>query len=148
MPKAPVQKRSRVHKEVSRVCTKPGVKGAKPASGTLAQGLVFNTDLGQHILKNPLVITSMLEKAGLKSTDTVLEVSGRRGCGKCWLVLLLFINRLSFFHLKQTLKITHTPTHTHTQQWVKQCASLPSGWSRYWQHDHQAAGESEASGGV
>ncbi|KAK8744316.1 hypothetical protein OTU49_000737 [Cherax quadricarinatus] len=75
MPKAPVQKKCRVHKEVSRVCTKPGVKGAKPASRVLSQGLVFNTDLGQHILKNPLVITSMIEKAGLKTTDTVLEIS-------------------------------------------------------------------------
>ncbi|KAK8744317.1 hypothetical protein OTU49_000737 [Cherax quadricarinatus] len=79
MPKAPVQKKCRVHKEVSRVCTKPGVKGAKPASRVLSQGLVFNTDLGQHILKNPLVITSMIEKAGLKTTDTVLEVGPGTG---------------------------------------------------------------------
>ena len=27
------------------------------------QGLVFNTGLGQHILKNPLVVHSMIEKA-------------------------------------------------------------------------------------
>lgn len=74
MPKAPVQKKCRVHKEVSRVCTKPGVKGAKPAPPVSTQGLVFNTDIGQHILKNPLVINSMIEKAGLKVTDTVLEV--------------------------------------------------------------------------
>lgn len=26
------------------------------------QGISFNKDLGQHILKNPLVITSMIEK--------------------------------------------------------------------------------------
>lgn len=74
MPKAPVQKKCRVHKEVSKVSTKAGVKGAKPASGATAQGLVFNTDLGQHILKNPLIINSMVEKAALKSTDVVLEV--------------------------------------------------------------------------
>lgn len=61
------------------MCTKPGVKGAKPASRVLSQGLVFNTDLGQHILKNPLVITSMIEKAGLKTTDTVLEVGPGTG---------------------------------------------------------------------
>ncbi|XP_063841285.1 probable dimethyladenosine transferase isoform X1 [Scylla paramamosain] len=79
MPKAPVQKKCRVHREVSRVSTKAGVKGAKPAGATVAQGLVFNTDLGQHILKNPLVITAMLEKAGLKSTDTVLEVGPGTG---------------------------------------------------------------------
>lgn len=74
MPKAPVQKKCRVHKEVSKVSTKAGVKGAKPPSGATAQGLVFNTDLGQHILKNPLIINSMVERAALKSTDTVLEV--------------------------------------------------------------------------
>ena len=28
------------------------------------QGISFNKDLGQHILKNPLVITSMIEKVG------------------------------------------------------------------------------------
>lgn len=87
MPKAPTQKKCRVHREVSRVSTKAGVKGAKPASGAPAQGLVFNTDLGQHILKNPLVITSMLEKAGLKATDTVLEVS----------FTVLQVSSLSFF---------------------------------------------------
>ncbi|XP_037792599.1 probable dimethyladenosine transferase [Penaeus monodon] len=79
MPKAPVQKKCRVHKEVSKVSTKAGVKGAKPASGATAQGLVFNTDLGQHILKNPLIINSMVEKAALKSTDVVLEVGPGTG---------------------------------------------------------------------
>ncbi|XP_071546826.1 dimethyladenosine transferase isoform X1 [Panulirus ornatus] len=79
MPKAPVQKKCRTHKEVSRVCTKAGVKGAKPASGIPSQGLVFNTDIGQHILRNPLVITSMVEKAGLKATDVVLEVGPGTG---------------------------------------------------------------------
>ncbi|XP_047491518.1 probable dimethyladenosine transferase [Penaeus chinensis] len=79
MPKAPVQKKCRVHKEVSKVSTKAGVKGAKPASKATAQGLVFNTDLGQHILKNPLIINSMVEKAALKSTDVVLEVGPGTG---------------------------------------------------------------------
>ncbi|XP_042893032.1 probable dimethyladenosine transferase [Penaeus japonicus] len=79
MPKAPVQKKCRVHKEVSKVSTKAGVKGAKPPSGATAQGLVFNTDLGQHILKNPLIINSMVERAALKSTDTVLEVGPGTG---------------------------------------------------------------------
>ncbi|KAG7156327.1 dimethyladenosine transferase-like [Homarus americanus] len=79
MPKAPSVKKCRVHKEVSRVSMKAGIKGAKPASSAPAQGLVFNTDLGQHILKNPLIITSMVEKAGLKTTDTVLEVGPGTG---------------------------------------------------------------------
>ncbi|MCL4133675.1 UNVERIFIED_CONTAM: hypothetical protein GTU68_045825 [Idotea baltica] len=78
MPKAPVEKRSRVHREISKTCVKPGVRGTK-ALGTQTQGLVFNTDLGQHILKNPLVINSMLDKAALKPTDTVLEVGPGTG---------------------------------------------------------------------
>ncbi|KAB7494799.1 putative dimethyladenosine transferase [Armadillidium nasatum] len=79
MPKAPVQKKSRVHKQISKTCTKTGVRGVKPPPGIHQQGLVFNTDLGQHILKNPLIITSMVEKAGLKITDTVLEVGPGTG---------------------------------------------------------------------
>lgn len=78
MPKAGPVKKCRVHKEVSKVSTKAGVKGAKPSNGAM-QGLVFNTDLGQHILKNPLIITSMVEKAAVKTTDTVLEVGPGTG---------------------------------------------------------------------
>jgi 18S rRNA (adenine1779-N6/adenine1780-N6)-dimethyltransferase len=40
---------------------------------------LFNKSLGQHILKNPLVVKSIVEKAGLKSTDTVLEVGPGTG---------------------------------------------------------------------
>lgn len=43
------------------------------------QGIRFNTSLGQHILKNPLVINSMIEKAALRSTDVVLEVGPGTG---------------------------------------------------------------------
>ncbi|XP_064111648.1 probable dimethyladenosine transferase [Macrobrachium nipponense] len=79
MPKACKEKKYRIHKEVCKVSTKAGIKGAKPASGAVSQGLVFNTDLGQHVLKNPLIITAMVEKAGLKTTDTVLEVGPGTG---------------------------------------------------------------------
>ena len=47
---------------------------------------MFNTDLGQHILKNPLVIQSMVEKAALRSTDVVLEEG--RGTGNMTVKLL------------------------------------------------------------
>ena len=43
------------------------------------QGLRFNTNLGQHILKNPLIVQNMVEKAALRSTDTVLEVGPGTG---------------------------------------------------------------------
>lgn len=40
---------------------------------------MFNKDFGQHILKNPLVITSMLEKSALRPTDVVLEIGPGTG---------------------------------------------------------------------
>lgn len=42
-------------------------------------GIVFNKDFGQHILKNPLIITSMLEKSALRPTDVVLEIGPGTG---------------------------------------------------------------------
>ncbi len=34
---------------------------------------------GQHILKNPLVVQSIVDKAGIKGTDTVLEIGPGTG---------------------------------------------------------------------
>lgn len=39
----------------------------------------FNKAFGQHILKNPLIINSMIKKSGLRPTDTVLEVGPGTG---------------------------------------------------------------------
>lgn len=39
----------------------------------------FNTNVGQHILKNPGVSDAIVEKANLKPTDTVLEVGPGTG---------------------------------------------------------------------
>ncbi|EDW58975.1 probable dimethyladenosine transferase [Drosophila virilis] len=61
MPKVKTEKKSRIHNEVQK------------------QGIVFNKDFGQHILKNPLVITTMLEKAALRATDVVLEIGPGTG---------------------------------------------------------------------
>lgn len=73
MPKVKSSRTSRSHKELIRV-SKKGIKNGK-TEATQHQGLVFNTSLGQHVLKNPLIIVSMLNKAGLKTTDSVLEVT-------------------------------------------------------------------------
>lgn len=43
------------------------------------QGITFNKSFGQHILKNPLIITSMIDKSALRSTDTVLEIGPGTG---------------------------------------------------------------------
>eukprot|EP00794_Sanderia_malayensis_P008146 gene8146-9017_t len=61
MPKERVQKKSRIHNEVVK------------------QGIQFNTGIGQHILKNPLVVNGIIDKAAIKSTDTVLEVGPGTG---------------------------------------------------------------------
>lgn len=61
MPKVKAEKKSRVHNEVAK------------------QGIIFNKDFGQHILKNPLVITSMIEKAAIRPTDVVLEIGPGTG---------------------------------------------------------------------
>lgn len=42
-------------------------------------GILFNTDKGQHILKNPLIIQNMVEKAALRPTDVVLEIGPGTG---------------------------------------------------------------------
>ncbi|KAJ6669900.1 hypothetical protein lerEdw1_000449 [Lerista edwardsae] len=44
-----------------------------------APGIRFNTGLGQHILKNPLIVNSIIEKAALRPTDVVLEVGPGTG---------------------------------------------------------------------
>lgn len=43
------------------------------------QGLQFLKQHGQHILKNPLVIQNIIEKANIKSTDVVLEIGPGTG---------------------------------------------------------------------
>lgn len=45
----------------------------------LFPGIQFNKDFGQHILKNPLIITSMLDKSGLRPTDVALEIGPGTG---------------------------------------------------------------------
>jgi len=43
------------------------------------QGFTFNRELGQHILKNPLIIKTIVEKSGIKPTDTILEIGPGTG---------------------------------------------------------------------
>ncbi|XP_026758737.1 probable dimethyladenosine transferase [Galleria mellonella] len=61
MPKIKAEKKSRIHNDIAK------------------QGIQFNKDFGQHILKNPLIITSMLDKAGLRPTDVALEIGPGTG---------------------------------------------------------------------
>ncbi|KAM7391763.1 hypothetical protein PAMP_022423 [Pampus punctatissimus] len=61
MPKVKAEKKSRQHQEVKN------------------QGIMFNTGIGQHILKNPLIVNGIIEKAALRQTDVVLEVGPGTG---------------------------------------------------------------------
>ncbi|KAJ3112090.1 dimethyladenosine transferase [Phlyctochytrium bullatum] len=72
MPKAQSAVKSRL-----KAASAPSTTGA--AGGSSVQGPLFNKELGQHILKNPLVVDSIVEKAGLKPTDSVLEVGPGTG---------------------------------------------------------------------
>uniref|UniRef100_A0A2C9K5J4 rRNA adenine N(6)-methyltransferase n=1 Tax=Biomphalaria glabrata TaxID=6526 RepID=A0A2C9K5J4_BIOGL len=65
MPKEKVPKKSRIHQNVAQVQQR--------------QGLSFRTDIGQHILKNPMIVTNMVEKAALRPSDVVLEVGPGTG---------------------------------------------------------------------
>ncbi|XP_037947791.1 probable dimethyladenosine transferase [Teleopsis dalmanni] len=62
MPKIKSEKKARIHNEIQK------------------QGIIYNKDFGQHILKNPLVIKSMLDKAALRpNSDIVLEIGPGTG---------------------------------------------------------------------
>ena len=61
---------------------KKGVKGkgkGGDGGGKNTQAMQFNHSLGQHILKNPLVVAALVEKSALRSTDTVLEIGPGTG---------------------------------------------------------------------
>ena len=58
--------------------TRPaGLALAEPAG--CCAGLEFLKSKGQHILKNPQILQSIVDKAGLKSTDVVLEIGSGTG---------------------------------------------------------------------
>ena len=52
-----------------------GSKTAKDMSTRAAyQGIQFLKSYGQHILKNPAIVDSIIQKSGAKSTDVALEI--------------------------------------------------------------------------
>jgi len=58
----------------------PKEKRERPKTyGSKSHGIQFQKSFGQHILKNPLVIDTIIEKAGILSTDIVLEIGPGTG---------------------------------------------------------------------
>jgi len=74
MPKAP----SSLKRAGPRRTTGDAAGGSAGAVAT-KQGMVFNTGLGQHILKNPLIVQGIVDKSALRPTDTVLEIGPGTG---------------------------------------------------------------------
>eukprot|EP00698_Gefionella_okellyi_P020990 TRINITY_DN6686_c0_g1_i1.p1 TRINITY_DN6686_c0_g1~~TRINITY_DN6686_c0_g1_i1.p1 ORF type:complete len:328 (-),score=76.49 TRINITY_DN6686_c0_g1_i1:53-997(-) len=57
-----------------------GSKAAPAEDATpLMRNFQFNKSFGQHILKNPLIIQHMIEKAGVTASDIVLEIGPGTG---------------------------------------------------------------------
>lgn len=52
---------------------------AKAPSNHYQGGISFHKSKGQHILKNPLLVDSIVQKAGIKSTDVILEIGPGTG---------------------------------------------------------------------
>lgn len=78
MPKSKKVKRSAQHAPYN-AATAPSSKSSQ-ASGPSGANLVApNTNLGQHFLKNPAVVTSIVAKAAIKPTDVVLEIGPGTG---------------------------------------------------------------------
>ena len=83
MPKAPSRATSQSIAPYSSSSASASASSAKKeSSGGADRGanlITPNTGIGQHFLKNPAVVTAIVEKAGLKSTDIVLEVGPGTG---------------------------------------------------------------------
>jgi 18S rRNA (adenine1779-N6/adenine1780-N6)-dimethyltransferase len=77
MPKFKSKQHSRTTSTPSSPYAKPPTK---PPSTSISNAIFkFNTDLGQHILKNPGVAQAIVDKASLKQSDTVLEIGPGSG---------------------------------------------------------------------
>jgi len=65
------------------------------------QAMQFNHALGQHILKNPLIVQALVEKSALRSTDTVLEIGP--GTGNMTVKMLDKVKKVRYFLIVRIL---------------------------------------------
>ena len=82
-------------------------------------GIEFHKSKGQHILKNPLVVTSIVDKTGVKPTDVVLEIGP--GTGNLTMKLLERARRVVAVELDPRMvlelqrRVQGTPYASHLQ---------------------------------
>ncbi|KAJ3879297.1 S-adenosyl-L-methionine-dependent methyltransferase [Lentinula edodes] len=77
MPRATSDRFSRAHQSSAKASSS---KSKDASSSSSARNPIFNTErFGQHILKNPQVAQTIVEKANLRPTDKVLEVGPGTG---------------------------------------------------------------------
>jgi 18S rRNA (adenine1779-N6/adenine1780-N6)-dimethyltransferase len=74
-------------------------------------GIEFFRSKGQHILKNPMVVQSIVEKSGLKTTDTVLEIGP--GTGNLTMKLLEKVKKVVAVEVDPRM-VTFSPAHACT----------------------------------
>eukprot|EP00897_Mesotaenium_endlicherianum_P010553 jgi/Mesen1/9526/ME000637S08969 len=91
----------------------------RPAAHQRFQGIEFHKSKGQHILKNPLIVQSIVQKAGIKSTDVVLEIGP--GTGNLTMKLLEAAKRVVAVELDPRMvlevqrRVQGTPYAAHLQ---------------------------------
>lgn len=83
------------------------VRGAA-AKAHCRTGLEFFKSKGQHILKNPLIVQSIVEKSGLKTTDVVLEIGP--GTGNLTVQLLQKVKKVIAIEIDSRLVRLNTPS--------------------------------------
>jgi 18S rRNA (adenine1779-N6/adenine1780-N6)-dimethyltransferase len=65
--------------EKIKMAKAPKSKTDQSSAAKEATNPIFNKQLGQHILKNPLVASGIVEKANLQPSDSVLEIGPGTG---------------------------------------------------------------------
>ena len=77
MPKAKSSNGRGARTEAASSSSSGGGGGGGPSSGRTL--LTANTSIGQHFLKNPAVVQSIIDKSELRPTDIILEVGPGTG---------------------------------------------------------------------
>ncbi|XP_019196027.1 PREDICTED: ribosomal RNA small subunit methyltransferase-like [Ipomoea nil] len=65
-----------------KICKEKSHRGSTGAGGANPHyqgGIQFHKSKGQHILKNPMLVDTIVEKSGIKPTDVILEIGPSTG---------------------------------------------------------------------